>query len=424
MTKVIRIPGNLCGYDEPINGFEKIIESPGFQRLRDVKQLDMVYKIYPGATHTRFEHSFGAEQHARKIINSIRAKETCAISEKTGKTLELAALIHDYGHPPLSHSAEYVLMGFGEPNHDQKTIEKVKEMEEKIRPMNYIDFNLLVGILEGKSPLHEAVKGLAGADTLDYVSRDAERCGVPINSDTVRIESYAYFDGNKYGIETKAKESVGYHAQSYIHMYTDVYNRKACALLKSLARRGIYDILSRSIVKPEEIWNMTDNELICEFIHSGGLARETYKIIRDRKLPKTFLAVKIEGMKSQEETRRKPIYVGEMAEDDLGRIARSFEKIQNVIEFESGVERDMGFEPGSITLAEMPHLNKLYPRDVPLYNIDNGWTSLFMEIPGIEQNFLSGVRRKYSLRVAVSGHSREELYQKAPMVVDSLRSFI
>lgn len=106
---------------DPIYGFVKldaqemdIVNSEYYQRLRRIKQLSLTDMIYPGATHTRFEHSLGVVQMASDMFDSIVEKETNlhrlglnrTSLPRIRKIIRLAALLHDVGHAPFSHAGE------------------------------------------------------------------------------------------------------------------------------------------------------------------------------------------------------------------------------------------------------------------------------------------------------------------------------
>jgi len=95
---------------DPIHGLidysdteEKIINSQMFQRLRGIKQLALASFVYPGAHHTRFEHSLGAMHLAGKVGESLN------LSNEQTKILRLAGLLHDIGHGPFSHVSEQII---------------------------------------------------------------------------------------------------------------------------------------------------------------------------------------------------------------------------------------------------------------------------------------------------------------------------
>jgi HD superfamily phosphohydrolase len=118
---------HLHEFRDPIHNFisvrsdeRKVIDSPPFQRLRDIHQLAMSYLVYPGATHTRFEHSLGVMELASRIFDVVTKPYNVAhdvvrdiIPDQDSlaywrTVLRLAALFHDVGHLPFSHAAEKI----------------------------------------------------------------------------------------------------------------------------------------------------------------------------------------------------------------------------------------------------------------------------------------------------------------------------
>src|SRR5271166_381303 len=108
-----------------LNDWEReIISQPAFQRLRRIRQLAWTDLVYPGAMHTRFEHSLGVMHTATLLYDSIVQKSRDVLEEQHAYTVEglqrdrqlvrLAALLHDVGHSPFSHSSEDLLPVKGE----------------------------------------------------------------------------------------------------------------------------------------------------------------------------------------------------------------------------------------------------------------------------------------------------------------------
>src|ERR1700679_1250919 len=116
---------------DPVHGFirfneleKKLIDSFAFQRLHYLHQLGIAYLVYPGATHTRFEHSLGVMELASLIFDRVTAKSTFSIApqnyEYWKQILRFAALCHDLGHLPFSHVAEKALLTKG--GHEKWTL--------------------------------------------------------------------------------------------------------------------------------------------------------------------------------------------------------------------------------------------------------------------------------------------------------------
>ena len=104
------IHDNILGPIELEPELVDIIDTPIFQRLRRLEQLGTASLVFPGARHTRFEHSLGAQEIMRRVLNQLGPpSKNGAISPRDAKVLRAAALVHDIGHYPLSHVIEGVV---------------------------------------------------------------------------------------------------------------------------------------------------------------------------------------------------------------------------------------------------------------------------------------------------------------------------
>jgi HD superfamily phosphohydrolase len=204
-------------FRDPIHGFIhlsqselKMVESRAFRRLRYIKQLALTYLVYPGAMHTRFEHSLGVMELATRAFEAIQNKSGELLGsnlKKIGMTVDQAksllratALLHDVGHLPFSHGGEAVLPknSNGEPTtHEQVSIAFIRERElydllEKELYHGVVEhIALLLG--EGQTPpelliLKRLISGQFDADKMDYLNRDSLHCGVGYgNFDYLRL---------------------------------------------------------------------------------------------------------------------------------------------------------------------------------------------------------------------------------------------
>lgn len=194
----------------PIHGFiryskneRKIIDSEYFQRLRFIRQLGLTEYAYPGANHTRFEHSLGVMEMASAMFDSLAAKkgETMEAElkqipwfankplKKARQIVRLAALLHDTGHAPFSHAAEDV---FHKEGHEALSIRIVREDEFLGKVIDEIwgdgTANQVASLLDTKNTLgqlapqlrflRDIISGEIDADRTDYLRRDAYHCGV------------------------------------------------------------------------------------------------------------------------------------------------------------------------------------------------------------------------------------------------------
>jgi HD superfamily phosphohydrolase len=177
---------------DPVHGFiqrepheRDLIDTKLFQRLRSLRQLAMAYLVYPGATHTRFDHSVGAFHVAGGLADALVQSDT----EK--RLVRLATLLHDVGHGPFSHVAEPILQRHSKPGifagrqeskiHELITAKIILDNAELKEHLSDRERQNVVGLLDGSfghSYLHEIVSGPIDADKQDYLLRDSYFAGV------------------------------------------------------------------------------------------------------------------------------------------------------------------------------------------------------------------------------------------------------
>ncbi len=182
-----------------INEWERdIINTPVFQRLRRIRQLGMTDYLYPGAVHTRFEHSLGVMHIATRIYDTIRTRCEEVLKSELGYDnagldrhrliVRLAALLHDVGHCPFSHSGENLFPKnrTHESYSAQIIREKLVEMIEKhpVGEQFGVRADEVASLIDGKIPnprllfWRELISGQMDADRMDYLLRDSLHLGV------------------------------------------------------------------------------------------------------------------------------------------------------------------------------------------------------------------------------------------------------
>jgi HD superfamily phosphohydrolase len=178
---------------DPVHGFiyrdadeRDVMDTTVFQRLRKLRQLAMATLVYPGATHSRFEHSLGAFHLAGKVADALQVDDT------ERRLVRLAALLHDIGHGPFSHVTEPILREHT-PNeklgadvqeskiHELISWKIIADAPELARLISDKHREQIVGLLRGTwghSYLQEIVSGPVDADKQDYLLRDSLFSGV------------------------------------------------------------------------------------------------------------------------------------------------------------------------------------------------------------------------------------------------------
>ena len=165
----------------------EITKAQKFQKLNRIKQLGPAYLVYPGATHTRLNHSLGVFAIAHRLIKHLVAfREVRDLSIQGVKSFLCAALLHDLGHFPFAHSFKDI----GIKSHEELTAEIILESEiaDIIREYLQMDPEPVAAIIDEKMLYRGPVKvsfyrrllsGVLDPDKLDYLNRDAYFCGVP-----------------------------------------------------------------------------------------------------------------------------------------------------------------------------------------------------------------------------------------------------
>ncbi len=220
-----------------------VVEEPFFQRFRRIKQLGTASLVYPGADHSRFQHALGAFFLADRALTSLRQKGV-EISTEEEIALKLAALVHDLGHGPLSHSLEHTLVDFP---HERLSYALIDRYVRSVVGDTLTD--RVLAFLKGETPrpfFHELLDGQLDVDRLDYLRRDSFFCGLTHGLVDIARILQTLTTVRERGREVLAVEEKGATAvESYLMarylMYWAVYyhrtNLAAQALIEAMFRR-------------------------------------------------------------------------------------------------------------------------------------------------------------------------------------------
>jgi len=219
--------------NDPVFGFIKIprgllygiVEHPLFQRLNRINQLGLASVVYPGARHTRFQHSLGAFHLMSEAVLSLQQKGIF-IFDAEAEAVQAAILMHDIGHAPFSHVLENTLIhGI---SHEDISLMMMEEINDHFNGQ----LNLAISIFKGDYPknfLHQLISSQLDMDRLDYLRRDSFYTGVTEgNIGSARIIKMLNVVNDTLVVDQKGIYSLENYLTTRRLMYWQVYLHRTC----------------------------------------------------------------------------------------------------------------------------------------------------------------------------------------------------
>lgn len=216
---------------DPVHGFipiesgviVELVKHPVFQRLTRIRQLGVEGIVYPGAQHTRFQHSLGAYYLTRQAISSLETKGV-GLDEREREGLLAAILLHDVGHGPFSHVLENVIIPGV--SHEHISLLVMRRINAEMNGA----LNDAGRIFDDRNPrhfLHELISSQLDMDRLDYLCRDSFFTGVREgNVGAARIIQMLNVKDDHIVVEEKGVYSIENYLMTRRMMYWQVYYHK------------------------------------------------------------------------------------------------------------------------------------------------------------------------------------------------------
>ena len=331
----------------------QLVDTPVFQRLRYVRQLGLAYLVYPGATHTRFEHALGAYHLARLTLSLLDERgELDGVALEERNIAQAAALLHDVGHYPFSHALEEI----GALHHEQVAAPLVLDgsVGAALRttlgpsaPERVLD--LIRGVSE--SPLQGLVSGSLDLDKIEYLKRDALMCGVPYGEIDVDrlLNSLVLVDEPATGRRVVGVLEKGLSALESLlfakyQMYRNVYWHHAVRSATAMYKRLVDEALAAGDVDARSLSTFDDQGLLHRLAQRG--APPLLVALRERRLYKRVLECP----------------AAELAGDDPEWIA---DDRALTIEMEDRIAAQLGLSAGEI-LLDFPAKTQMLGLDLPV----------------------------------------------------------
>jgi len=331
----------------------KLVDTEVFQRLRYVRQLGWTYLVYPGATHSRFEHALGTHHLSRRTLALLsEAEDSASIGEIDQAIVRSAALLHDVGHYPFSHALEEI----GALHHEDVARPLITEGSVAALLSSHLGkdaplriFDLIRG--RSENPLQGLISGSLDLDKIEYLKRDAFMCGVPYGEiDVDRLtNSLVLVDDPEtgrraLGVQEKALSALESLLFAKYQMYRNVYWHHAVRSATAMYKRLVEDAVKAKVVDVQSLARHTDEGLM----HTLEIDRPTPLLValKERKLYK----------------RAAEWPAAELDDDMVEWIATDRKR---VAETEDSLAKEFGLVPGEL-LLDYPVKTQMLGLDIPV----------------------------------------------------------
>jgi HD superfamily phosphohydrolase len=306
----------------------KLVDTRALQRLRGIRQLALANLVYPGAVHTRFDHTLGVTHVAGLMANALD------LDRDQVELVQYAALVHDIGHGPFSHVSESVLERYAdrtrlptdqkqEKIHEVITAHLIRSDPEIVKILGQDLCNQVVKLLSaghGQPALKSIVSGPLDADKQDYLLRDSRFCGVQYGVfDIHQLHHSLVLRGSRHEEELMIKADGIHAAEQFVlakyYLTTNVYRHKVRLITDQMIVRAIVLGIEKDnnpelrrlyeFTEPDSFvanyLNWDDSRLMRTFGVDGGSSRcgQMFERLRARRLLKRVFVARVKDFAAE-----------------------------------------------------------------------------------------------------------------------------
>ena len=285
---------------DPVHGYiefdklkRSLFDTPQMQRLRRIKQLGFSNLVYPGANHTRFEHSMGV-MHLASLFLKIQSENNSSMSEIDDcgglNEIVVASLLHDIGHGPFSHATEKLIEQYTRKSHDDvRYILSESEVGDVLSDYGFTPSRISKHI-SGETPASQILSSEIDVDKMDYLARDMHYTGVASGSiDYMRLLNHLEYYENKLVLEAGAIRAAEGLLVSRYWMNVSVYYHHVSRIAETMCSRACAYLLESKSIRPQDFARLDDIGLTAVMREDEGFAGEIAERLDSRNLYKRAL---------------------------------------------------------------------------------------------------------------------------------------
>tara|TARA_B100001113_G_scaffold62498_1_gene47653 strand:+ start:1346 stop:2620 length:1275 start_codon:yes stop_codon:yes gene_type:complete len=260
-----------------------LVDTEPFQRLRWIKQLGSANLVYPGANHTRLEHSIGVSHLAKQMASQSE------VPKDEINLVSIAGLLHDLGHSPYSHLADELPFG---KDHVEVTQDIIKSSKiSDIFNDEGIDSSEVCSLIKGNHKYGSLISGDIDGDRLDYLIRDSHYTGVKTGVDTGRLVTKMSFVENELVIGESSLPVVETFLTSRSIMFPTVYFHPFSRGAELMLARATTAAIDKDSFSYDSFVSFTDHKFLSELNLSGGLSKKLVNDFEKRRITKRVVSL-------------------------------------------------------------------------------------------------------------------------------------
>lgn len=394
----------------------RLVDTPAFQRLRYVRQLGLAYLIYPGASHSRFEHALGTYHLARRTLTLFGEQDNLrGLDPDACRLVRYAALLHDIGHYPFSHALEEI----GAVHHEEVARPLIMQgaVSDILRDALGDDApQRIMDLIRGRSdsPLQGLISGSLDLDKIEYLKRDAFMCGVnygDIDADRL-LDSLTIVENPEggepmVGIFEKGLSALESLLFAKYQMYRNVYWHHAVRSATAMYKRLVEGALRAGTLDAGSLASFTDEGLLHEL---GERAPTTLlSAMRERRLYKRVFECPAAELQPG---------IGEWIADDQALVVAVEDQLAN----------ELRLEPGQL-LLDYPMKTQMLGLDIPVRRRDGsvkrltaaGWEGA-VNLPKLSEELYGSARWLRVFAATRVPFARDAVIRLASFSADEVRS--